>query len=220
MSSCVVVLGCTRRRRRPRIGAFQKTLLLDFFPNFCGRSRVQGGHLIDLSLAEMRQPADEVHQMPAALFARRRAGRPSWHACEPDAMFYHVKKLAVGHLLRRRQTHVGRRRKQSFAYLGVAAAVIGVARGAVIRKMFQPLALYRRSSRHGIRTVSVRRRNRPAPHRARESHFNTARRRLGAKPGAPHVGQGSGYREQNNDGDSDERAFHVIETLCVIKKPS
>ena len=161
----------------------------------------------------MRQFADEVHQMPATLFAGSRAGRPSRHARESDAVFYHVKKLAVGHLLRRRKAHVGRRWKQSSAHLGIAAAVIGVACGAVIRKMFEPFALDRRGSRHRVRTVSVGHRNSPPPHLPSKSNFDTAGCRPGAQACAAHISQRAGHREQNNDGDADERAFHVMEIL-------
>ena len=54
VSSSVVMLGCTGRRRRLYVRTFQETPLLDFLPNFRRRSRVQSRHFIDVGLAEMR----------------------------------------------------------------------------------------------------------------------------------------------------------------------
>jgi len=148
--------------------------------------------------------------MPAALFARRRACGPSRHPSEPDPLFYHVKELTVRHLLGSRQTHIRCGWKQPFAHLGIAAAVVAVARGAVIREVLQAFALDLRRSRHGVRAVSFGGRNGPLPDRSRERDFNAAGRRPGAQAGGAHIHPAASHREHNNDGDADERAFHRL----------
>ena len=86
---------------------------------------------------------------------------PGRHAGEPDAVLDDPVEFAVRLVLRGRQAHVRRLRKQVASHLGVAAAVVRMAGGAVIgevRACFRP---HLRRKRDGIRQVPLRRRHAP-----------------------------------------------------------
>src|SRR5512137_269933 len=78
------------------------------------------------------------HQFPAVVFCTGRS--KSWHAGESHAVFDDPEKLPVRKLLSFSQTQVWRLRIHAFAKHRVPAAVIRMARRAVIRKMQPGLA--------------------------------------------------------------------------------
>ena len=56
---------CASRHQFP----LQKPLGLDFLPNLLGRTGIHPFHLLDLVARQLRQPADEVNELPAQLLA-------------------------------------------------------------------------------------------------------------------------------------------------------
>jgi hypothetical protein len=76
-----------------------------------------------------------MQEFPGILFARTRHF-PSRHAGHANAVLDDVEQLAIGHLLSRAAPHVGRLGIHLFAELGVAAAIVAMACGAMVGPMF------------------------------------------------------------------------------------
>ena len=112
----------------------QKVVFLLFLLDFLWRLRVEFLHLQAFALTQRGKMADEGNEFPAILIVV--AGRPeSGHPAQPDAVFDGVIQFAVGHLLRIFLPHVRWSRIHGLPVHSVAAAVVGVAGGAVIRPM-------------------------------------------------------------------------------------
>jgi len=60
---------------------------------------------------------------------------PGGHSRQADSILDDKEQFAIGHLLRLSESHVRRGRIHALAHLGVAAAVVGMTAGAVVRPM-------------------------------------------------------------------------------------
>ena len=111
-------------------------LFLLFFRSVRLSLRIQSLHLIEFLGRDLRQVPDEQNQVPGIgvaadtmLFAEGR------HAGQPNAVFNGVVQLAIALVLRLGRAHIRWFWIQAFAKYGVAAAVVRMARGAMIGKM-------------------------------------------------------------------------------------
>src|SRR5262245_65605792 len=75
---------------------------------------------------------DEVHEHPARLFALACPGGPGRHAGQLHAVFDDVEELAIRQGLCRGEPHVRDLRIQTARHVGVGAAVVAMARSAMI----------------------------------------------------------------------------------------
>ena len=84
----------------------------------------------------MRKVPDEVDQLPTVqLAAVISITGECGHTREPHTIFDNPEYFAIGQILRFGQTQIGRLGVEALANHGVATAVVGVAQGAVIRKV-------------------------------------------------------------------------------------
>src|SRR4029453_4099242 len=95
MSSSVFVM----RRRWCDVAAFKESLLFDLAANLFGRPRIHVLHLVNFVIRELRQPADEMHQLPALAGAFRGPIRPCRHAGKANAVFDNPEQLGVCQIL-------------------------------------------------------------------------------------------------------------------------
>src|SRR5688572_2961379 len=75
---------------------------------------------------------DEVDEMPRLFGFLGLSGSPRWHAGQAHAVLDDVEQLAIGERLRGRLAHIRWSWIQAETDLGLAAAVVGMARGAMI----------------------------------------------------------------------------------------
>src|SRR5712664_838973 len=129
--------------------ALQEVILFVFFFEIFRAFGVVALHLHALLVGELRQVANEAHQLPAILFRSVRAAKRG-HPRETYSIFDNPEKFAVRELLRFLTAQVRRLGIKIAAYQRVSAAVIGVADGAMIREMQTSVAKILRRLRGGI----------------------------------------------------------------------
>src|SRR5271154_3300121 len=113
--------------------AAQKILFLAIFFVLMGPLRIFALHLHALFHRQLRQMPNEEHQFPT-IFLRVGASAKRRHAREANSVLDSPKKFAVRKLLGFLQTKVGRLRVQTLPVQRVAAAIVAVAGGAMIRE--------------------------------------------------------------------------------------
>ena len=113
----------------------QKLFYFFFFLHFLGTFGVELLHLFQFLLAELWQVADKMDQLPTILIFLRRVVSPRRHAGQAYAIVNDVEQLPIGERLCVSLAHVGRLGIQMLPDLGLPAAVIAVAGGAMIGKV-------------------------------------------------------------------------------------
>ena len=108
--------------------------------------------------------AGEVVERPAAALVGGRTCSPRGHAREADAVFDDREDLAIGESLGIRASHVGHRRIEAAAHGGVAAAIVGVARGAVVGEVLERLGHHGVGPRHRVHRIPQGRGRGQPPH--------------------------------------------------------
>src|SRR5215831_15482067 len=133
----VVVVMCFFAGALAWWAPFKKFLFLLLFLSLPFGLRVELPHFVRFGSGQLRQVTYEQHELPrlssgtSAVFFTE-----GGHAAQRNAVLNRVVQDTVAFLLGFRQTHVGRFWIQALAEHRVAAAVVGVARGAVIGEMF------------------------------------------------------------------------------------
>src|ERR1700744_4990756 len=75
---------------------------------------------------------------------------PAWHSCEADTVLDDIEQLSIGHALCFRLPHVRSPRIQALAHFDVSAAVVGMARRAVVSPVGAGISKRGGGIRHGI----------------------------------------------------------------------
>src|SRR5688572_12899556 len=97
--------GCTAsvcmrwRRRRRCITALQETFFLNLLTCFCGRTRIQCFHFLELLGRQTGQLADKVNQVPCLFGALLGSGAPRWHPRQPYTVLDDVEQLTIAQRL-------------------------------------------------------------------------------------------------------------------------
>src|SRR5438477_13166025 len=111
------------------VTSLQKFFVLLLFLTFVRTDWIHPAHRIELLRRNVRQMADEQHQLPVVdLFV---LAAPGWHSGHANTILDDVEDLAVGEPLALRTAHIGRFWIKTAAHLRVAAAIVGVAAGAM-----------------------------------------------------------------------------------------
>src|SRR5437667_6908709 len=110
--------------------SLQESLVLFLFLAFVGADRIHPFHLFDLGRRNLRQMPYEMHEFPIVFHVVFIA--PRGHARDPHAVLDDVKHFAVAEPLRARLAHVGDARIKVRSHFRLAAAIVGVADGAMI----------------------------------------------------------------------------------------
>jgi hypothetical protein len=194
-----------------RRGSIQKIFFLLFLGAILGPFGIISLHLGALFGGQMRKMPDEQNQFPTIVF--RTVSCKSSHAGEAHAVFNDPKEFTVGKFLRFWQTQVGRLRIEALADERVAAAIIGVAGSAMIRKVQPRVAKIFRGGGDGIPRVTGVCGNRHVARVAREHRFEVRGRSAGAQAVVENAsgegGRQSGDREQDHQ--YERSAFHGAE---------
>ena len=135
-----------------RRSSIQKIFFLLFLGAILGPFGIIALHLGALFGGQMRKMPDKQNQFPAIVF--RAVGCKSGHAGEAHPVFNDPKEFTVGKFLRFWQAQVGRFRIEALADERVAAAIVGVAGGAMIREMQSRVAKIFRGGGDGIVRVT------------------------------------------------------------------
>ncbi len=197
-----------------------------FFPLFLGPIVrpfwIISFHLHAFFGGQLRKVPDKQDQFPAILF--RPMTCESRHAREAHAVFNDPEKFTIGKFLRLRQSHVGGFRIEALADERVAAAVIGMARGAMVGKVQPRLAKIFRGGGDGVARFARVCGNGQMPRVARHHRFQMRGRSAGAQPVVENT-RGEGGREscyRKRDNENDRSAFHGAEIYpaCYLDGPS
>ena len=160
--------------------------------------------------------ADEGNEFPAILIVV--AWRPeSGHPAQPDAVLDGEMQFAVGHLLRIVLPHIRWSRIHSLAAHSVAAAVVGVARGAVIRPMRHTLLEDLWCRCNGVLYGLVARWDSHGAHRSGKLGFNQPRwcprtKAMMDPPG--NIKRRADQRDREGNVESSDDAFYLVH-YCV-----
>ena len=112
----------------------KEPLIVELLADLLRASGVESFHFHELFRRQIFQPPDEVHELPGVEISAA-ARSPRGHARQSDAVFYDPIEFAVRKLLSFFKAHVGNFGVEALAHLSLAAAVVGVARGAMIGEM-------------------------------------------------------------------------------------
>jgi hypothetical protein len=112
--------------------AAQKVLLILLFIAIVRPLRIHALHIDAFLLRELRQVPNEKYQLPAVIL-RAVAAAKRRHSREANTILNDPENFAIRKILRLRLTQIGRLRIQAFAVHRVPAAVVPVARRAMIR---------------------------------------------------------------------------------------
>src|SRR5579885_155577 len=173
------------RRLRLRLfrRAIQKILLFLLLFAILGPLGIVPLHLQPFFRRELRQVADEAHQLPAIL-SRVVPGLSAEcrHSRQTHSVFDNPEKLAVRKFLRVLLPQVRRLWIQPAHDLRVAASVVSMADRAMIREVQPRLALHLRRIRDAIGHRARVRRNRNVPDVPRDKSLQSARPARALKP--------------------------------------
>src|SRR5690242_10727529 len=104
-------------------------------------------------MAQLRQMPYEVHEFPASSILLHIAFSPGRHGGEADAVVDREEQFSIGHRLNLREAQVRYSWVHVLADRGFPAAVIGMADGAMVRKMIEPFRQHRLAHGNRVRHV-------------------------------------------------------------------
>jgi len=194
-------------------GSVQKILFLLFLGPIVGPFWISSLHLHAFFGGQLRQMPDKQDQFPAILFRAMSCKRG--HAREAHAVFDDPEKFTIRKFLRLRQSQVWRFRVEALADERVAAAAIGMARGAVVGEMQPRLAKIFRGGGDRIVRFTCVCGNGQMPCVARHHRFEMR----GCSPSTQAVVEntrgegGNESRDRQHGNENDRSAFHGAE-IC------
>src|SRR5260370_14623082 len=142
-----------------RCCSVQKIIFLLFYRPVVRACGIIALHFDAFRGGEMRKVTDKVNQVPTILGASMLAAiGKCWHSREPHAILDDPEKLAVGKILRFRQTHIRRFGVEAIANRRLPAAVVAMTDGAMIREMKPRVAqILRRGEQAALGHTRIRR---------------------------------------------------------------
>src|SRR5436190_3411750 len=161
-----------------RLMTFKKFLFIPLLR----RLRIQPSHLFELSRRDLRQMSNEMDELP--IVVRIVPFTPRRHPGQPDAISNDVEQFSVAKILRLRKTHVGNPRVKVRSHLGLAAAVVSVARGTMIGEVRAAIAERSSIQRNGIAQFPRCQRNRKMTDASRDQRLRRCRLRSRADAAA------------------------------------
>jgi len=206
---------------RCRIVALEELIERCFLKTFFLGLWVERFHFIQFFLRELRQMADKMHQPPAIEIFFRVAAAPSRHGCEANAVVNDPKQLTVGHGLGLSQPQIGRLRVDVLPDRRLAASVVPMADGAMIRKMCSPLFENVGVQRDGVGGIALFDRNGQMANLPCHQDLQGVGFRLCAEPcGEQLVTDPAEKAEADND-DNDDGAeqFRLHNPFITIQTP-
>src|SRR5687768_1055259 len=184
------------------IVAAKEALGLEILPYFRRRTGVQALHFFDLLGSQLRQPPDEMDQMPAGLLAFRRPSAPRGHSCQADPILDDVEQLTIRKRLRRSLAHIRRLGIETETNPRLSTSIVRVTCRAMIRVMSPTSGDHFSRCRDRILPVAIVPWNSEPPHRPRHCGFDTAW--LGAGADAPRTNPDEDQHGDNR-GDCNEQ---------------
>src|SRR5437762_2071663 len=148
--------------------ALQELLVFLHLSPFLRTLWIETLHFKFLFSRKLGEVADEADQVPARALALLAAVAPARHPSEAHAVFDDVEQLAVRQLLGLRQPQVGRSRIEVAPHLRLAAPVVRMADGAVVREVASTSRDRFLRRGHRVTRLSLRIGNAEAPQPARD----------------------------------------------------
>src|SRR5262245_27416873 len=140
-----------------------------------GTLRIQIFHTGQFVICNMRKAAHEVNELPAVFVGRAVLRAKRRHSREAYAIVNDVIELSVAQVLRIGLPHVRGPWIKPFSYDRIAASVVGMAQGAVIREMLHGLRQDLRTGSYRVRHRASRPRRGNVTQAARDPGFRRCR---------------------------------------------